>query len=109
MWCSTRTSRQGGALQPDSLALQQHVGLSEQRHLWSQAPLTVGQVADVTPQLLLALSAGLQLRFQPPQFLLQPKSGRKNKQTKKKHQKTRVLKEVVAATRTGFGTEHWRT
>lgn len=58
-----------------SLALQQQVGLSEQRHLWPQAPLTVGQVANVTPQLLLALSAGLQLRFQPPQLLLQPKKG----------------------------------
>lgn len=56
----------------DSLALEQHVGLSEQGHLWSQAPLTVGQVADVTPQLLLALPARLQLALQPPQLLLQP-------------------------------------
>lgn len=55
-----------------SLALEQHVGLSEQGHLWSQAPLAVGQVADVTPQLLLTLSAHLQLTFQPPQLLLQP-------------------------------------
>lgn len=41
----------------DSLALEQHVGLSEQGNLWSQAPLAVGQVADVTPQLLLSLAA----------------------------------------------------
>lgn len=56
----------------DSLALEQHVGLSEQGHLRSQAPLAVGQVADVTPQLLLALPAHLQLALQPPQLLLQP-------------------------------------
>lgn len=31
-----------------SLALEQHVGLSKQGNLRSQAPLTVGQVADVT-------------------------------------------------------------
>lgn len=53
----------------------------------------------MTAQLLLALSAGLQLRFQPPQVLLQPKSDRKN----------RVLKEVVAATSVGFETEHRHT
>lgn len=56
----------------DSLALEQHVGLSEQGNLWSQAPLAVGQVADVTSQLLLALPAHLQLTLQPPQLLFQP-------------------------------------
>lgn len=55
-----------------SLALEQHVGLSEQGHLWSQAPLAVCQVADVTPQLLLALPARLQLAPQLPQLLLKP-------------------------------------
>lgn len=55
-----------------SLALKQHVGLSEQRNFWSQAPLTVGQVANVAPQLLLALPARLQLHLQSLQFLLQP-------------------------------------
>lgn len=53
-----------------SLALKQHVGLSEQGHFWSQAPLAVGQVAHVTSQLLLALPACLQLNLQPPQLLL---------------------------------------
>lgn len=56
----------------DSLALEQHVGLSEQGNFRSQAPLAVGQVADVTSQLLLALPARLQLALQPPQLLLQP-------------------------------------
>lgn len=55
-----------------SLALQQHVGLSEEGHLWPQAPLAVRQVTDVTSQLLLALSAHLQLAPQPPQLCLQP-------------------------------------
>lgn len=64
------------AVLKNSLALEQHVGLSEQRNLWSQAPLTVGQVADVTAQLLLALPARLQLALQPPQLLLQPESHR---------------------------------
>lgn len=62
-----------------SLALQQHVGLSEQRNLWSQAPLAVRQVADVTPQLLLALPARLQLTLQLPQLLLQPDIEKKRK------------------------------
>lgn len=57
-----------------SLALKQHVGLSQQGHLWPQAPLAVGQVADVTSQLLLALPARLHLSLQPPQLLLQPES-----------------------------------
>lgn len=65
------------ALIDHPLALEQHVGLSEQRHLWSQAPLTVGQVADVTSQLLLALPARLQLGLQPPQLLLQSERHRK--------------------------------
>lgn len=56
----------------NSLALEQHVGLSEQRNLWSQAPLAVGQVADVTSQLLLALPARLDLALQSPQLLLKP-------------------------------------
>lgn len=75
MWCGNESGRQGA---PDSLALQQHVGLPEQGHLWPQAPLAVGQVADVTLQLVLALSAALQLRLQPPQLLLQPNSRNKN-------------------------------
>lgn len=61
----------------DSLALEQHVGLSEQGNLRSQAPLAVGQVADVTSQLLLALPARLQLPLQPPQLLLQPERKRR--------------------------------
>lgn len=61
------------------LALEQHVGLSEEGHLWSQAPLAVGQVAYVTPQLLLALPARLQLTFQPPELLLQPGGYRERK------------------------------
>lgn len=58
------------ALMDNSLALEQHVGLSQQWNLWSQAPLAVGQVADVTSQLLLALPARLQLTLQSPQLLL---------------------------------------
>lgn len=65
----------------DSLALEQHVGLPEQRNLWSQAPLAVGQVADVTSQLLLALPARLQLALQPPQLLIQPESYRERKRS----------------------------
>lgn len=68
----------------DSLALEQHVGLSEQRHLGSQAPLAVGQVADVASQLLLALPARLQLALQPPQLLIQPERIRKVQLRRKK-------------------------
>lgn len=55
-----------------SLALEKHVGLSEQGNLWSKAPLAIGQVADVTSKLLFGLPARLQLTLQPPQLLLQP-------------------------------------
>lgn len=51
--------RQREASGGNSLALEQHVGLPEQRDLGPQAPLAVGQVADVAAQLLLALPAAL--------------------------------------------------
>lgn len=45
----------------DSLVLQQFICMSEQRDFRAQTVFTVGQITNVTAQLLLALSARLQL------------------------------------------------
>ncbi len=46
--------------------------MSEQRDFRTQTVFTVGQITNVTAQLLLALSARLQLSLQLPHFLFQP-------------------------------------